>query len=183
MGWYSNEQRQLGLAYLFLSAENRISDADFVLFEEIGKSIKDFPKIKGEVIGECEKILASSDSDKSRFEIVSELFSEYKRSGGSADNLSRSIQWSLIGLQYRAEKKSDIKQQLVALWAETNQIDKSIVLEMRDTYETAYALSKYQNWLETNKKMSYSEVKPIMDELEKNRKSLAESMSNLIALG
>jgi hypothetical protein len=48
---YKNEAGQLFCAYLFLSAENRISDADFALFEEIGKSVKEFPEIKGELIG------------------------------------------------------------------------------------------------------------------------------------
>jgi hypothetical protein len=86
-------------------------------------------------------------------------------------------------LQYQTEKKSEKKQQLVELFIKSNKIDESIVLEMHDTYETAYALSKYQDWLETSKGMNRRESDPIMKELEKNQKSLEQSVNDLIALG
>jgi hypothetical protein len=42
---------------------------------------------------------------------------------------------------------------------------------------------EYQKWLETSNDMSYQEVNPIMQELDKDLKSLQESVSDLIALG
>jgi addiction module HigA family antidote len=75
---YDEDKEHLAFAYLLLSSENKISDAGLSLFEEIGKSIEDFPQIKEEVIGECEKTL--SDSGKTRFEIVSDVVSAYETS-------------------------------------------------------------------------------------------------------
>jgi len=98
-----------------------------------------------------------------------------------SDNESRAILWTLIKLFRGIEDKSEKKQQLIDLWVETNQIDKSITLEMIDTCETENALLGFNNWLETNK--SYQEVDSIKQELKKNQISLKESMNNLIVLG
>ena len=94
---------------------------------------------------------------------------------------SRAILWTLIKLFRSIENKSEKKQQLIDLWVETNQIDKSIALEMIDTCETENALLGFNNWLETNK--SYQDVNSIKQELEKNQVSLKESVNNLIVLG
>jgi hypothetical protein len=41
MYWYREEQKQVGLAYLLLSSENRISNVDFALFENLVQSESD----------------------------------------------------------------------------------------------------------------------------------------------
>jgi len=86
-------------------------------------------------------------------------------------------------LQYRIKEKSEKKQNLVDIWVEANRIDKAIVLEMRDTYETQNSITEYQKWLETNKGMSYREVNSAMQELDKDQESLQQSLSDLVALG
>jgi hypothetical protein len=202
--WESNaDKEKLAIAYLFLSSEERINDTLFQMFEEIGISIKKFPDIKGEVIGECEKILASPDSNKSRFETVSEVYSTYKlpetpsdkflfshqklkwenKTGISFESFNRSVLLTLTSLQFLTITKSAKKQQLIELWAETNLIDKSVILEMYDTCETEHHISKYKIWLESTKGMPYQEVNSSIQELGKNLKSLEQSVSDLIALG
>jgi len=177
------DKQQLRIAYLFLSSENRITDSDLALFEEMGKSIEGFPKMKGEIIGECEKILAPPDNGRSRYEIVSEIFSSYKTSGGSDVNRNSDILWTLLCLQYRSNEKSEKKQNLVDIWVEANCIDKAIVLEMCDTCETQNAIIEYQKWFEASKGMSYQEVNSVMQELDKDLKSLQQSVNDLIVLG
>jgi|TergutMp193P3_1026864.scaffolds.fasta_scaffold102843_2 hypothetical protein len=182
----SVDSNQLQIIYLFLSAENRISDADFVLFEEIGKTVEKFSDMKGEIVGECEKILATPDGNKTRFEIVSNLLSE-KATKKLAflwrtpeDN--RSVLWSLISLLYQIEGRSENKEQLVETWAKKSSIDDSVFLEMHDTCKTQKEIVEYQKWLETSK-LEYLEIKSIMQELDKNLMSLQQSVSDLIALG
>jgi hypothetical protein len=179
--WYDKNKKQLCLVYLFLSSENRISDADLSLFERVGDSTKDFPKMKGEVIGDCEKILATPDGSKTRFEIVSGLLSEETTNTSPEDN--RSVLWSLVGLLYQIEGRSESKEQLVETWAKKSNIDDSVLLEMHDTCKTQNAIVEYQKWLETSKDMSYQEINSIMQELDKNLKSMQQSVSDLIALG
>jgi len=177
------DKQQLRIAYLFLSSERRITDSDFALFEEMGKSIEGFPKMKGEIIGECEEILAPPDSGRSRYEIVANLFSSYKTSDESEVNRNCDILWTLLCLQYRIKEKSEKKQNLVDIWVEANRIDKAIVLEMCDTCETQNAIIEYQKWLEADKDMSHQEFNSVMQELDKDLKSLQQSVSDLIALG
>jgi hypothetical protein len=184
MFWrYDIDKNQLGAAYLFLSSENRINDAEYMLFEEMGKSINDFSEMKGEIIGECEKALSQSGSGKSRFDIVSEIFSTNNFSMSSSFDMLYTILWALTSLQYNLESKSDKKQQLIELFAEKNNIDKSIVLEMRDICETQSAIIKYQEWLKTGNNMTYLEIDSIVQEFNKNLKNMEQSVSDLIALG
>jgi hypothetical protein len=182
-GWYDKDKSKLRIAYLFLSSENRINDADYSLFEKIGESIKDFSNIKGEIIGECEKILVLTNNSKLRFEIVSEVFSSYKTSDGSNVYRNCDILWTLLGLHYRNKEKSEREQQLIDLFAEANYIDKSIVLEMRDTCETLNTVINYKKWLSKNKSMTLHESEPIMQELDKDMKNLQQSAIDLITLG
>lgn len=177
---YEKNKKQLCLVYLFLSSENRISDADLSLFERVGNSTKDFSNKKGEVIGDCEKILATPDGNKTRFEIVSGLLSEETTNTSPEDN--RSVLWSLISLLYQIEGKSENKKQLVETWAKKVNIDDSVLLEMHDTCKTQKEIVEYQKWLETSK-MEYLEIKSIMQELDKNLISLQQSVSDLITLG
>ena len=180
---YNKEKNQLSLYYLFLSSEKKLSDADFALFEELGESVKGFSEMKEDIIEECEKLLVPSNGSKSRFEIVTEAFSSYKTSGGTADTRDYSILWALVSMQYRKEIKSNKKQQLIELWAEAKRIDKSVVIEMCDTCETQNATTEYRTWLETNKSLTYMEVNSFIQELDKNLKSMQQSVSDLIALG
>jgi hypothetical protein len=178
--WYDTNKKQLCLVYLFLSSENRISGADLSLFEKIGNSTKDFPKMKGEIIGDCEKILATPDGSKTRFEIVFSLLYEETTSLSPEDN--RSVVWSLIGLLYQIEGKSENKKQLIETWAKKVNIDDSVLLEMNDTCKTQKEIVEYQKWLETSK-LEYLDIKSIMQELDKNLISLQQSVSDLIVLG
>ena len=174
---------QLGIAYLFLSSENRISDTDYALFEEIGKSVDGFSNWKGEVIGECEKLLVAADSATPRLKIVSDFFLTRKTSGGVANKQSRTILFTLVSLLYYNERKSDIKQGLAELWAEVNCIEKSVFLEMCDICATQSVISNHKAWLESSKGISYQKVNSIMKELDNNLESLKKSAVDLAALG
>jgi len=223
------DETQIRLAYLFLSSEHKISDDDFALFEEMGKSIKGFSEKKGDITKDCEdlKPLPATDgffptsqsfmssetaADKSRFEIISEIFSAVRPRGNprtlagrmimnggfkvlsfrtmkpfSSDrsedaNNRRDILWTLISLQYRSKEKTEKRQRLIDLWAQANLIDKAVVSEMWDICETQNAIIGCQKWLETTGK-SCQEADSIRQELEKDLKSLLQSVSGLILLG
>ena len=251
--WYQPEKEMLGIVYLFLSAEGRISDADYALFEELGKSIDGFSEMKGEIVEKCEEVLVqaaggttipasvagtlrhavaegaevqagqtvaitesilklnfeieSTAAGKIRFLVpagthvaaqqpvaeiggegdtryhaVAGLFSSLKSSGG-AGNKNKDILWTLVRLTYQMKASSKKHQELLGIWAEANQIDKSIVLEMCDTCETQNAISGYKKWLEESNDLLYQEVNSRMLELDKDLKSLEQSVSDLIALG
>ena len=175
--WYDARQKTLGLLYLFLSAETRINDNDYSLFEASGKPIEGFSGMKGEIIGECEKLLATPDGSKTRFEIVSDIFS---KETSDDPNVNRVILWLLMSF-YHLKKG---KKQLVDLWAKESKIAENILFEMWDTCETKKAIDEYQNWLETNKgMMTHQEFSQLMAEQDKDLKSLQQGVNELIALG
>ena len=70
------EEAQLFMIYVLLSAEGRINDADYALFETIGSSIEDFPKKKDTIIREADDcLLKACDANQTRFELFTEIFS------------------------------------------------------------------------------------------------------------
>jgi hypothetical protein len=87
-----NEQlRRLVIAYLFLSVDRPMSDADYSIFEELGSSLEDIWKFKSRIIEASEELLEQENPTKSRYEIVSDALKEYEkhttRSGGISDSV------------------------------------------------------------------------------------------------
>lgn len=183
MGFY--EEKKFRLAYLFLSAGKRISDADYALFEEMCPA-----EDRGEIIGECEKLLAQDSNGKSRFELVTEAFSEtassrgFRRSysHGQDDKHKRSALWMFTSLMYQSEGNKQNRQTLIDLWIEHNKINPSIFAEMLDISETVKAVTEYKKYLETSK-MPYQEISAMMSELDKSAADLQKNASSLIELG
>jgi hypothetical protein len=198
-------QKRLGIVYLFLSAERRINDADYALFEQTGATLDGFKDARGTIIGECEKALSAETEGKNRYDIVSEIFSEYASStspfGGTSfvlpniglggfwfgqivsDADKRSILWLLLGIMLESGQQTETRQKLVDLWIEKSKIDPSVYNEMKDTTETLAAIANEKAWLEASKGMSYKAVNSMMQELEKNLQEMQGSVSSLIALG
>jgi predicted transcriptional regulator len=139
------------------------------------KEKEGFSKIKEKITGECEKLLAAS-GDKTRFEIVSDLFSK-ETSDDPAVNRS------ILGLLILHNHRNTGKKQLVDLWAKESKIAEDILFEMLDTCKTEDAINEYKKWLRTSKGMSYQEVHSIMQELDKDGISLQQSTGALVALG
>jgi ferredoxin len=201
---HNKGKKRACIAYLFLSAEGQISDADIALLEELGKSFDGFPEM-GEIIGDCEEIFSLYDGSPTRFEIVADIFSSYSASIGCrgfdlcgrcfktcphnpkdsettfANNCG--VLWMLISLHYNTKGKSDKKRQLIDIWAKENGIDRSIVLEMCDAGETQSAINESKRLLKGSNGVSDQEINSRVLELDKDLKSLEQSVSDLIALG
>jgi hypothetical protein len=185
----------LEVLYLFLSAEGRISDAAFALFEEIGSSCEKFGEKKGEIVGNCEKLLMSQNDGKSRLELVKGELSK-KASSGAGDYASgfswfdiykrknaefkRFVLSILINVMYQAKLYSDTKAELVNIWRSQSKIDESIFLEMKDTAVTLAELAEYRKWLLAG---NNSTSQAYIDELARTRQEVRGQLSNLIVLG
>jgi hypothetical protein len=189
------ELRQLAIAYLFLSADHRMSDADYSVFEELVASSDK----KGEIIGECEKLLGQEGSTKSHYEIISDAFEAYVDpykeinecdvSLLSSSNIlsgfeeNRSHLWMLISLLYQPGIYSESREKLVAVWLEKSKISESVYTEMCDATKTLDVIKEHKEWLETTNGLPHEYVNSMQAELDKNLKDIQTSVSSLITLG
>jgi hypothetical protein len=153
---YDSQQKKLAMLYLFLSAQRRIRNADFEIFEQIGSAVEGFKDSKGAVIGECEKALAAENAGYCRDQIVTELLSKYAASEGEKDK--RALLWMLLGVTSSADESFEIRKKLITLFVEKGRIDGSLFDEMRDTYEAIHAIAGLQEWMETYVGMSKSQI-------------------------
>jgi hypothetical protein len=196
-----SELRELAIVYLFLSAEHRMNDADYSVFEELGASkgkfwVKSIPQpswwdkditipwkeARGEIIGECEKLLAQEDSEKNRYEIVSDAFKKY--ADRRQRNEVRSNFWMLIGLLYQPGIYSEGRERLVSLWQKnSSEISESMYAEMVDAAKTLNAINEHKEGLGTMYGLSYEDANSMRVELDKNIKDIQTSVNDLITLG
>ena len=175
--WGMTDKTKLGFVYLFLSVGKRLTDSNYQLFEEVGMSLKGYSGMRGDIIGECEKVLAGTNDEASRLKKITAYF--------STNNAirQREILWLLISLINQMKIKSDNHQKFIDLWIEENKIDESIVLEMHDTYQTQHAMTEFDEWFKAKKDISYSEGSSINEGVKKNLADLEQSLNTLIALG
>ena len=183
VGGHQKETIILRISYLFLSVDNKISDADLTLFDEVGKSIDKFSEMREKIIDDCENLLSKASESSNRFSIINKEISSCITYIRSESNGNRDILWALINLFFRTQNRSKKHTQLIKTWAEENQIDASIVLEMFDIYETQIKIIEYREWLETSNNLSPKEIITISQQLDVNQKSIEQSISDLIALG
>jgi hypothetical protein len=202
--FFKPDQRQLAIVYFFLSAEHRMSDTDYSVFEELGASKGEFTgnkpmksifgprniipwkEAKGEIIGECEKLLAQEDSAKTRCEIVSDAFKEYVEDLESDEEYEeqRSCLWMLIGLLYQPGIYSESRERLISLWQEnSSEISESMYAEMVDAAKTLNAINEHKERLGTMYGLSYGDASSMQVELDKNIKDIQTSVNDLITLG
>ena len=172
---------KLIIVYLFLSTGKRLTEGNYLLFEEVGKTYIGYSGMRGDVIEECEKVLAEANDEFSRFKKITEYFINITGVYNVISN--RRILWILVSLINQVRIKSDEHQKLIDLWIDKNKIDSSIVLEMHDTYQTQQAMVEYDKWLETNKDISYLKGSSINKELNKNLLDLEQSVNTLITFG
>jgi hypothetical protein len=192
---FSEEEKEglIGFILMFLSTEGKISDADFALIEKLENTFGGFPENSElkETIEEAESKIFNNDNNdidirihgiaidktKTRFEKIALMFSMLTE---SEPKINRAILWSMVWLQHWSTEKTNNRQKLIDLWVLKPGNSMSILLEMQEICKTQSEIINYQKSLEENKTMSYSEVKSMLQELDKDLDRLQEKVKNLI---
>jgi hypothetical protein len=184
-------KRIMGLFYLFLSEEGRLSDSQMRVFDSTGGLYSDnFAQEKDEIINKveielsdyCKQQYGKSIIQCNRSEIIIKFLDSYIRWYINDSSSLKRIAWRCIDAFYRYEEDSYGKRAIIKRIIEIGKIDDSIVAEMQDTSQTFKALDKYNRWISSMEKHS-DNTRELKEELDKDWKDTSESITTLMVIG
>ena len=172
-------------AFYFLIAADDISSFEQECFDEIAAEIlgDDFSALKDEVVSECEAVISSIEADDERYDVIREgMDLALSDSVETIDSgvVPRLLLWDMLTLAHSDFDYSEEENRLISHVARVLRIDKSVSAEMKQLISTARSILDEKNALE-NSSRPYSEIRPLVDEVEKRQQIIVEAAKALIA--
>jgi hypothetical protein len=193
------------IAYLFLSLEGEIDKEGLKKFDMLGEKYSNWDAERGDIIGQCKKILSEVPGQANRLlSILGEInevahtsltespllpiigglglgFGLYNL-GKPSQSKRKNCLWVLVNLAFYDNQYTANEKQLISNLALKWSIDKSVLSEMEDTAETLIDLDNHRTWIKTTKD-SYDYINSVVTELDKNQNELTKNLSEIINIG
>ena len=178
-----NKTSALKAFYYFMSVDGTSS---FVLerFQELGMEIlpDEFESVKESIISECTQQIESISIDGELYDIIQERI-DAALSDTVLDIqqgiVPRLLLWDMLSLAHSDDNFSESENRLINHISRILQIDKSVLMEMKQLISTASSVQKELDQLEASDK-PYSEIKPVVDECENRRLTIINAAKALI---
>ena len=164
--------------------DGEFSEDEHIKIDEIGETLdnESYAGYKDEIIEQCAKQLERIIDEEDYYDVIAEgvdslIFdnNEEERSVGI-----RLLLWDLLVIAHSDGEYSPPERRLIKHIVRVTDTDKSIFLEMEQLIKTFQILEKEKNDLADSNK-PYSEVAPLMTEIDSRMKAIKESSLNLIA--
>ena len=170
--------------FYYLMAIDGVTDVELDRFKEIGQELmgNKFDSICNETIGLCNVTLESIDSEENRFDSIQGAIDDalkhqvYDLKFGVVPRL---ILWDMISIAYSDGAYTEEENRLIGHVARILEVDKSVLVEMKQLMITGLSIYDEQTELEKSER-PYCEVKPLIDELEKRKCTIIEAVNALI---
>ncbi len=172
-------------AFYFLMALDGVSTFEKDCFEEIGTELlgEEFSAIEEEIISECERVISSIEVDDERYDVIQEGIDRALNDVVAAIDtgvVPRLLIWDMLSLAHSDSIFSDEENRLISHVARVLQIDKSVLVEMKHLISVARSILDEKKVLESSSR-PYSEIRPMVDEVEKRQQTIVEAAKALIA--
>ena len=169
--------------YFLLAVDGNIDDVELGHFRTIGLSIDPthFIEYSEELEKECR--LAFLNAEDEEYDLISEAVDEALTHEATDDDQGitpRLLVWNLFAAAFSNKSYDESEKRLIDHIARKTGVDKSIVLEMEQMMKTLTSIQNEIDWASQTTR-PYSEIKPIIDELEKRQNVITESAECLIA--
>ena len=173
----------LKIFYFLLAVDGSIDEEESNYFRNIGVTIdpRYFPGYSNAIEDECYKTLENSATERYSV-IAASIDNALTHEAGQDDQgiTPRLLVWNLFAAAFSNGIYDDSEKRLIGYVADRAGVDESIVLEMEQSMKTLAAIQNEIIWA-NNSDRPYSEIKPIVDELEKRQRIIRESAEYLIA--
>lgn len=171
--------------YYLLLADGTVTEDEEQSFVEIGNELdpENFGSYKDEIIKECISVAHSIDQLDDYIDILQEATDRALavKTNIIEDGIPpRLLLWDLMVLAYSNQEYEASENKIIRHVVRMLEIDRSIYLEMKQMAETSIVLENELKWLQQQNR-PYSEIRPIVDEIEERTKVLRISAENLVA--
>lgn len=172
-------------AFYYLMAIDGDVTAELEKFDEIGNEfMKDgFVQVRQSIIDECQAQIDSAVIDDELYDIIQEGLD--RALNETVDRLEdgvapRLLVWDMLSIAYTDNDYAEPEKRLIAHVARVMEIEKDVLMEMEHLMRTAEAVVSELDTL-NNSNRPYSEIRPVVDEIEKRKQTIAKSAEELIA--
>lgn len=178
--FFTDEQVQLKIYYLFMLADGKCSAGEKMKFTSICKSMNIDDNYKKEVIDFCENAIHISSSDNSA-KVIREIV---KLLAKEENNINKCKQvetvWTLINLGYADMEYSEAEKKVVSFLTDYWEIDALTLADLNDTAETVLTLTRQKEWVKTTNK-PYDVISANIAEIDKAISRMAKNVEILIS--
>lgn len=170
--------------YYLMAVDGEISEDELSCFEGIGQNIdpENFSTYREDVISTCKLQMENLIDEEDFYDVVSEGLDISLRSAGEDEERQitpRLLVWDMLVIALSNNNYSDYERRLIKHVVRTCHIEKSVFLEMEQMIQTNTAIDGELKYLEVSNR-PYSEIRPVVDELESRRKVILDSANALI---
>lgn len=168
--------------FYFMFIDGRIDDSEKVRFDEIGLEFMgdEYASAKEEISAECNELIKGIDDESEAYDVVQEAIDAALKNTVDENGIgSRLLLWNLFAIAIADNDHSENENRLINHIARVLQIDKSVVLEMKQLIATINKLEQERDMLEDSTE-PYREVRPVVVEVEKRLDVLLKAGKELI---
>ena len=178
------EKRNAMKAFYYLMAvDNDIDEEELDTFEQIGAEIleSDFEQYKEDIIECCNTQITSAISEIEKYDVIQEGLDDVLNGSENkeTDIPIRLLIWNMLVIAFCNNTYSEAEQKLINHVVRKTKTDRNILMEMEHTIKAYVSVKKQIEWIESTDK-PYSEVRPIVEELEKRQENLLENAHALV---
>ena len=170
--------------YYLMAVDGAIAADEVACFDEIGNELDpiEFPKYRDEIIDECEKQMKAIIDDEDYYEVILEGVDKALSAqiGESENGVSvRFLIWNMLVIAFSNKNYSSFERKLIKHIVRVWNMDRTVFLEMEQIIKThADIMAELEYTNQSNR--PYSEVRPIVDELERRQKVVLNCAKQLI---
>ncbi len=173
----------LKIFYYLLAIDGTSDDVELGHFHSIGLSLDptNFMEYSQDLESECRSTYINATEEY--YDLISEAVDEALTHEAKEDDQGitpRLLIWNLFAAAFSNKEYDESEKRLINHVARKMDVDKSIVLEMEQMMNTLTSIQSEIDWISQTSR-PYSEIRPIIDELEKRQKIITESAEYLIA--
>lgn len=172
----------LKIFYYLMAADGAVTEEEKACFEAIGTELDadHFSEYREQIAEEAERQLQSGIDQEDTYELVLEgIDRELTAAEDETGVGTRLLVWDLLTIAFSNADYDSTERKVIKHIVRVTGLEHSVFLEMEQAIKTIDAIQKEESWI-GNSDRPYSQVRPIVDELEQRRAAAMEGVRQLI---
>ncbi|MCR5061020.1 MAG: TerB family tellurite resistance protein [Saccharofermentans sp.] len=168
--------------YCMMAVNGEITEDELRKFDELGVEIcgETFSSFKDSFIQECKEYLEEYWDYEFFTDVVMELTDQIIEQAEEKGRLaSRFVIWNLFAIAYSDGSIDDKERRLIGHISRVIGMKRSVFVELEMLMKTSMDLENELRWLQQSSR-PYTEIKPLVDEIELRRKNLMKAVKAMI---
>ena len=170
--------------YYLMAVDGDVTADEMECFDSIGAELdpEAFATYRDELIEECELQLKNIIDEEDYYEVVLEGVDKalVAWNDDPANGVSGCLMvWDMLVIAFGNTEYSSLERKLIKHIVRVMDMDRSVFLEMEQIIKTNAAVENELRWIKQSKR-PYSEIRPIVDELERRQKVVLTCANQLI---